>query len=86
MTRHVLILSPPHHYAIVDQTMYSGMLFGGHMGHRANNNRICVDINRDSDWSEGGNWGGYMYPTIERGNIQSRSNQKTIKCQWCCKA
>ena len=66
--------------------MYSGMLFGGHMGHQANNNRICVDINRDSDWSEGGNWGGYMYPTIERGNIQSRSNQKTIKCQWCCKA
>jgi hypothetical protein len=42
--------------------MYFGMLFGGHMGHRANNNRICVDQNRDGDWNDGGNWGAYMYP------------------------
>jgi len=69
----------------VDERMYFGMLFGGHMGHRANNNRICVDQNRDGDWNDGGNWGAYMYPTIERGNIQQRQNQKTVKCQWCCK-
>lgn len=67
------------------ERMYFGMLFGGHMGHRANNNRICVDQNRDGDWNDGGNWGAYMYPTIERGNIQQRQNQKTVKCQWCCK-
>jgi hypothetical protein len=68
------------------RSMYFGMLFGSHEGHGGNNNRVCVDTERDSDWNQGGSWGGYIYPTIERGNIASRSGQKVVKCLWCCKA
>ena len=66
--------------------MYVGFMFGGHYSHYGNNNRICIDTERDSDWNDTGNHGAYVYPTIERGNIQARSGQKAVKCQWCCKS
>ena len=70
----------------LDRQMYYGMLFGSHESHGGNNNRVCVDTERDGDWNDSGNWAGYIYPTIERGNIQSRTGQKVVRCMWCCKA
>lgn len=66
--------------------VYSGYMAGGHEGHHANNERVCIDSNRDTDWRYYGDWGTRIYPTIERAYISPRTGQFVVACHMCCQA
>jgi hypothetical protein len=68
--------------------MYTGYMFGGHMGHRGNNDRFCIDKNPPiGDYTSSQNWQGYVYPTMAAdctGPGLARSQKVVLACHKCC--